>query len=159
LILSLFIEGKPQPAGSRTVGRRKDGSVFTRPASKGLPAWQKTVAEAVRTEVADVGIEQLGGPVRVELNFRLARPKSHFGSGRNSQTLRRIAPPLWHEQKPDADKLVRAVLDACTSAGIWKDDSQVAVIDVVKVWCQPGQPEGVAVRVSPLVSEIAPETL
>ena len=39
-----------------------------------------------------------------------------------------------HTKKPDLDKLLRAVLDACTTGGVWRDDSQVATIHARKVY-------------------------
>lgn len=36
--------------------------------------------------------------------------------------------------KPDADNYAKAVLDACTQAGVWDDDCQVAHLTVRKRW-------------------------
>lgn len=71
-----------------------------------------------------------GGPVTVYLSFDLPRPKAHYGTGRNSETLKPSA-PLLHTSKPDLDKLVRAVLDALTGVA-WRDDSQVCLVNARK---------------------------
>jgi Holliday junction resolvase RusA-like endonuclease len=40
----------------------------------------------------------------------------------------------YHAQKPDADNVGKAVLDALTDCGAWVDDSQVASLPVIKRW-------------------------
>ena len=66
----------------------------------------------------------LDGNFNVTLNFFFARPKSHFGTGKNCKALKTTS-PVQHTQKPDLDNLAKAVLDAITDLQIWKDDSQV----------------------------------
>jgi hypothetical protein len=45
---AFVVPGVPAPKGSRISGRRKDGSIFTRPASKGEHVWVEAVAKLVR---------------------------------------------------------------------------------------------------------------
>lgn len=40
--------------------------------------------------------------------------------------------------KPDVDNYAKAVLDAMTKAGVWKDDSQVAFLAIKKQWGDVG---------------------
>ena len=40
----------------------------------------------------------------------------------------------YHTQKPDADNITKAVLDALTDCGVWVDDAQVASCQVIKRW-------------------------
>lgn len=40
---------------------------------------------------------------------------------------------LPHTERPDVDNLVKAILDAMTRAGVWKDDAQVWLLTVSKV--------------------------
>ena len=44
----------------------------------------------------------------------------------------------YHSQKPDADNVVKAVLDALTDCEVWVDDSQVASCHVIKRWIGEG---------------------
>jgi Holliday junction resolvase RusA-like endonuclease len=75
------------------------------------------------------------GPVEVRLAFRMPRPKSHF----RSNGLLKPNAPKWVEKKPDLDNLEKAVLDALTNIGIWRDDSQVVRVTKSKQYCdQPG---------------------
>ncbi len=58
------------------------------------------------------------GPLRVSIDFFLPRPKRLY---------RKKDPPglILHTAKPDLDNLVKAVYDALTRVGMWRDDSQV----------------------------------
>ena len=44
--------------------------------------------------------------------------------------------PTWHVIAPDADKLIRCVADALTVAGVWADDSQMALMRGEKVYAE-----------------------
>lgn len=79
-------------------------------------------------------------PVRVECLFEFARPKAHYGTGRNAGKVKDSAPKR-HTQKPDVDKLARAILDGLTGVAI-HDDSQVEEIDCIKYWTT-GRPRAV----------------
>ena len=54
--------------------------------------------------------------------------------------------PVHHLQKPDTDKLIRAILDALTGI-IYKDDSQVDAIHVTKKWADTLEPAGVFIMI------------
>ena len=72
-------------------------------------------------------------PVRVRATFGFARPKSHYGTGRNAGELK-VSAPLLHAQMPDTDKLCRLVLDALTLARVVMDDAQVCLLIGEKRW-------------------------
>lgn len=69
-------------------------------------------------------------PVTVTMVCRFPRPKSHYGA-------KGVKPsaPFYHTQKPDAENLAKAVLDALTGI-CWKDDSQVVDLHVRKAWTE-----------------------
>jgi Holliday junction resolvase RusA-like endonuclease len=71
--------------------------------------------------------------------FVLARPRSHYGTGRNADRLRATA-PAWPCSRPDATKLLRAVEDALTGV-VWRDDGQVVVQTARKVYGWPERAE------------------
>lgn len=70
-------------------------------------------------------------PVRVELVFYFTRPKS----------VKRDYPSV----KPDIDKLCRTVLDAATGR-LFKDDSQVVILNARKEYTPHVAAEGVLIR-------------
>ena len=116
---------------------------FTRPGAR-AEAWQMT-ADFRRQLPA--GWTARTGPcaVRVELVYPLRKMDRAEG-----ETL------IPHDVKPDADNLVKSILDALTRARVWEDDGQVADLRVRKwrgrrprwavfVWFEASEP-------SPLVS-------
>ena len=68
------------------------------------------------------------GPVRVYINVWFSVPASWSRKKRDSHVFK------YHAQKPDADNVTKAVLDALTDCGAWLDDSQVASVQVIKRW-------------------------
>jgi Holliday junction resolvase RusA-like endonuclease len=106
--LSFFVEGVPVPQGSHSVFR---GRIVD--SNKGLTKWRQLVTKAAeearagRTFPADAEIYVL-------IDFYMPRGK----------TVTRRRPTT----RPDADKCIRAVLDALTHSGIYKDDGQVVSI-------------------------------
>lgn len=74
----------------------------------------------------------LDQPLKVILRFNFPRPKAHFGTGKNSGILK-VNAPLFHTARPDADNLIKFVLDALNSI-YWRDDSVIAELEVVKVY-------------------------
>lgn len=105
-----------------------------------LNAWTQAIFKA-----ADRACEGKATPghYHVNLEFNIARPKSHYGTGRNSERLRPTAPKFPTAKAGthggDVDKLARAVLDALTNI-IWLDDSQVVSMIAHKVYAprEPG---------------------
>lgn len=49
--------------------------------------------------------------------------------------------------KPDADNLIKAVMDAMTDDGWWHDDALVCALVVTKSYAAKEQPTGAAIRV------------
>ena len=68
------------------------------------------------------------GPVLVNINVWFGIPASWSRKKRTSHC------GLYHAQSPDADNVMKAVLDALTDCGVWVDDSQVASCQVIKRW-------------------------
>lgn len=67
--------------------------------------------------------EMIYGPVSVSIAFFMKRPKSHYGTGKNSNNIKQSA-PLKHISKPDIDNLQKMVYD-CLNRVAWVDDSCV----------------------------------
>lgn len=132
--LLIDVYGRPAPQGSKkSVGNNR----FIE-ASKYLPAWRKAVKEAAIAAVADSGWETLQGAVRLECVFYLERPA----------TIKLSARPL-PIKPPDISKLLRAVEDSLTDAGVWGDDSQVITAKATKFYADDRAP-GVIATISPL---------
>ena len=90
-----------------------------------LNKWRKAIAKAAREAWIAAGLHPIiTWGVNVEVVYWFRRPLSHYGTGRNAEILKQSAPEEYdHHQKPDRDKLDRAVNDAITAAGVvWADD-------------------------------------
>jgi Holliday junction resolvase RusA-like endonuclease len=155
--LTITVVGKPQPQGSVKAFvpthkggapvRRPDGSIVVNLTSDNpaLKQWRDRVSdEALRAgalePTPDVGFE-------VECTFFLERPKAHCGTGRNEGVVKDGA-PAYPVVRPDADKLLRAILDALTGR-VWADDAQVVVATARKRYASFMQSPGVMIVVRP----------
>ena len=114
--LKVFVPGHPAPQGSK----RHVGNGIMVESSKKVKPWRSDIRSALLNEQGDPRA-RFDGAVSVHLNFVMPRPVS---------TPKRRTPPAV--KKPDLDKLMRAVLDAIGSAGVWRDDSQVVTAMTTK---------------------------
>lgn len=130
------VHGKPVTQGDlKPFQNKKTGKIHTTHAnSSKLKPWRVNVGWAAREAWRS---EAVSGPVRVSVVFRLQRPKSHFGTGKNIAAVKPSA-PVEHTQVPDVDKLARAILDALTGV-IFEDDKQVCGLHLTKRWVEEGE--------------------
>lgn len=131
--------GIAQPQGSMKSFRAKSGIIITKSDNPRLKPWRQAVAAAA----IEAGLKALDGPVAVDITFYLPRPKGHFGA----RGLKASA-PAFPIVKPDADKVLRAVLDALTGVG-YRDDSQVVHAVSGKRYCDEGQAPSTLIAVHP----------
>lgn len=118
-------------------------------------AWKDQVrASCVEALALTTGVGSLpgDGPFLLGLEFRFARPKSHWRTGRYAGRLRDRA-PRFHTQKPDFDNLAKAATDALGAWKdlpplVWFDDAAVVGSYVVKSWAGRGERSGVRVVIS-----------
>ena len=132
--VTFFVDGKPEPQGSKTGYVVKGRAVIADKNPKALKPWRRAIADAATVAQIEAGdTDPLVGPVQVALVFVLERPK----------TVKREHPTV----RPDLDKLSRAVLDGLTTAGVYGDDSQVVGLVASKEY---GARAGVRVSVAML---------
>ena len=136
--------GTPTPQGSKTRmpnGAMVEGSSATQRAARA--DWRSSVAAGARIAADHFGC--LEGPLRLELTFRFAMPKSRKAAIRGSGW-------CWKTSAPDLDKLVRAVGDALKIGGLVRDDSLFVEIVASKeeVWADW---TGCVIRVEPLTRD------
>jgi crossover junction endodeoxyribonuclease RusA len=113
------VPGVPRPQGSkRAVHHARTGKIVLLEASSELRAWREDVT--MRARMALRREPTILGPVRLSVRFVLPRP----------QSVSRAYPAV----RPDLDKLVRAIGDALTAAGVYRDDSQICSLDAAKVY-------------------------
>lgn len=128
-VISFEVQGDPkgQPRPRAFARKFANGAVMARVYDPGTAeGWKAQIALAAKEHVP---FPPLTGPVRLDIEFRFKRPKSHF-----LKTGLRSDAPFFHIGKPDRDNLEKAVMDALTTLGMWKDDGQVCVGEVKKIY-------------------------
>lgn len=153
LRLHYWVAGTPVPQGSKRVWLGANKQVRMREdAGVRHTTWRWELANAARQAMSEaVVIDPIWEPVYVSLNFALHRPASHYGTGKNRQTVRPSAPD-YPAKVPDIDKLTRAVLDSMTSI-VWVDDAQVVRLHATKGFVHQWEEEGVYVNVATYIRE------
>lgn len=148
MTLAITVTGTPAPQGSHKgfLNPHTQRVVVTDDSKKTRP-WRQDVRAAALDALA--GRPPLDGPVEVTIAFAMPRPRYHFGTGRNASVLKPGA-PTYVEKKPDIDKLTRSTLDALTEARVFRDDAQVAALNVVKGYATDPQKPGAHITVAPL---------
>lgn len=151
--MKIRVYGKPEPQGSvsafavRKKGGGYTGKVTVTSDNKQVKPWRQAIIDECRATAVAGPVFGRGVPVAVDLTFWLARPKGHYGTGRNAEQVRDSA-PLYPVVKPDGDKLDRAVLDALTAAGIYHDDAQVIRRTSVKYYAFGDEAPGALIEVT-----------
>ena len=138
--IQFTVFGVAQPGGSKKAFpfRKPSGhfGVTVTDANAKVHDWKKTVAWTARENYSG---ELLVGPLRLTLNFFRPRPRSHYGSGKNAETVRQFA-PAYPVSRPDSTKLLRAVEDALSGV-LYFDDAQIIEQFVSKRWGMPARVE------------------
>lgn len=124
--ISFEAKGEPQPQPRPRAFKTPSGQVRVYdPAT--AEGWKSQIAMAAKPFVP---FPPWDGPVSVEVHFRFSRPKHHFKS---SGALKSDA-PYWRTGQKDLDNCLKAVMDAMTDIGFWKDDDQVVVINASRIY-------------------------
>jgi len=135
LIASEFISGEPkaQPrtrASSFGGGRAR---IYDPGTANG---WKNLIAQELKKHAGRC----VTCPIYVNMTFYFARPKSHFGTGKNANVLKKSA-PNYHIVKPDNDNLEKAVWDCLShksGIGLWQDDCQIVKNLTIKKYADDG---------------------
>lgn len=126
-MISFIVEGEPkaQPRPRAFTRKFSNGIVAARMYDAGTAeGWKGLIALAARPHKP---AEPLEGPLRVDVDFFFPRPK---------RLMRRADPdgPIPHTAKPDRDNCEKALTDALTQLGFWRDDAQVCAGEVRKFY-------------------------
>ncbi|WP_312811096.1 RusA family crossover junction endodeoxyribonuclease [Corynebacterium variabile] len=129
---TFHVAGVPAPQGSKNAYRR-GGRVVLVESSKKVKPWRAAVAQAAT--IAYLHAEPIDGPVTVEVEFILPRPKS---------LPKRITDMV---RKPDLDKLVRSTLDALSGIA-YVDDNRVTRIVATKTYAASPEDAGATITIT-----------
>lgn len=140
--VTITVYGTPAPQGSKRAFVAGGRAVIVDDNKPALRSWRQDVKAAA----LDTYAAMARCPVAVTVTFFLARPKGHYGTGRNAAVIRASA-PRRPAVKPDIDKLLRSTLDGLKEAGIYADDAQVVTITARKQYAEE-RPPGALISVS-----------
>ena len=139
--------GIPAPQGSK----RHVGHGIMIENSKRVKPWRQDVKEAALTHYDGEVIDQA---VEIEIIFIFVRPKSHFGTGKNSRKLKPSAPVFVTSKGiGDIDKLQRSTYDALSESSggnVLKDDSLIVQNRNSKRYCVAGENQGAKIIIRTL---------
>jgi len=135
--LTFFVAGTPGPQGSK---RHVGNGRMVESSAKVVP-WREAVRWTAYETARQQQWKQVEGAVSLSVYFNLAKPPS---------VAKR---KLWIHKRPDIDKLLRSTLDALTSAGVWRDDAQVAVLAAHKRYADNGAVGGAVITIAPLEAQ------
>ena len=136
--LTIDIEGLPIAQGSLVANGYGRGLRHSN--DKALKPWRYLVSQSIaqaRPKDWDPSL-----PVSVTATFRFPRPQGHYGTGKNSNTLKPSAPE-HHIVKPDLDKAQRSIGDAIEQSGLVRGDQQICSWNVAKRYCADNETPGV----------------
>lgn len=137
------VYGPPVPKGSmRCIGGKGRRHQLIDDKRDRLAPWEAALTRGAAALARHLtGQAPLTGPVRVDVTFTLARPR----------TVSRAQPTT--RNTGDVDKLSRALLDALTAGGVWGDDSQATELTARKRYAgTPGALDrpGAVIHITPL---------
>jgi len=128
-VVAFDVRGTPATAGSkRAFVNKTTGKPFITDDCKRGKEWRATVRATASQNFPFSSL--IVEPLVLHVEFRLRRPKSHYGTGKNAGQLKASA-PVYPTSKPDTTKLLRAIEDALTHV-VWRDDAQVIAQIVTK---------------------------
>lgn len=150
--LTFSMSGAPRGQGRpRATAARGYASIYKDPKSR---KYEDSVAVVARDVMA--GRAPLEGPLSVSLRFRMPIPASAPKRTKTAMAAGEIA----HTSKPDADNLVKAMLDGMSSHSkdpktkiVFLDDAQVVRLFATKIYAER---PGVDVRVEAFMPQAQP---
>ena len=124
--ITFYVSGVPAPGGSKKhIGNGRMIDMCKRNST-----WRHDVGWAAK--LAMDGAPFMDGPLCMQIQFRMPRPKHHFRTGKHAGKLKDDAPD-WHTCKPDDTKLTRSTEDAMTNI-VWADDATIARQEIEKIY-------------------------
>jgi Holliday junction resolvase RusA-like endonuclease len=124
----------PQPRPRATI-RGKHAGVYDPGTATG---WKSQIAIAARAYIPKTPID---APVKLDISFVFPRP---------GRLLRKkdLDGRILHTARPDRDNLEKAVMDALTAIGMWRDDALVCDGSPRKFYAAKGELSGAFIQIS-----------
>ena len=130
--MGIEIDIKGNPVAQKRHRHTRTGHVYD-PSSKDKTLWKSLLGRYAMSK-------PLKDELVVLLRFTVARPKSHYRTGKNKHLIKDSAPKK-HIQRPDIDNFVKFYLDVLQDMGMYENDSQITTIIAEKKWGKHGRVE------------------
>ena len=142
-MITFKVLGTPKPQSRpKAFSRGKFTSVYSP-----VTAWRNDVKYAANKLFEDQG--KIVGAMIVEIEYYFKRPDSHYGTGKNSDIVKKSSPKRM-VKRPDLDNLNKAVLDAMQDSGLIGDDSAVVRLISTKHYVFKDYVEGARIKINPI---------
>ena len=149
--IEIRVWGIPAPQGSKSVRGYVAGRAILGESSKAVAPWRVDVRAATQNQHTGAVID---APVSICCTFLFARPKGHYGSGKNADRLKPSAPKhLTSVRHGDLDKLLRSTFDGLSQSaggGLITDDSLIVEVMANKRYVEDGELPGAYLTVTKL---------
>lgn len=140
--IEITVPGEPK-GKARPRFNRQTGQVFT-------PTASMRAEHRIQIEWIAIGRPTVQGPLRIEIEMILQRPKGHFRTNGELSTAGLRLP--WPVKKPDWDNVAKLVGDSLNTLA-YRDDAQIVDARTIKRWAQSGQQECTRIRIWELEDE------
>ncbi len=135
-MIQFFVEGTPKAQPRHRQGKF---GAYTPDSVKG---WRELIWIEARKHVPS---EPHRGGVIMAVTYYFQRPKNHFRT--NGEVKPRFQSDS-HLGKPDADNLIKSLKDELQQIGMYRNDSQVYELHIVKLWTALHARSGMNVQIS-----------
>lgn len=123
----ISINAEPCPCPRPRVGRW--GAYYPAKYSK----WKASFSTVLRRVIEEEGIKKFTGPIEVRIVVSATRPRTS----------------KLEQPRPDVDNYAKSVLDASNKI-LWDDDSQIAHLQISKLWTPTQCPPQIIIYVKPV---------
>lgn len=149
-VYSFWVSGipkaQPRPrAFARKFGDKFQARVYDAGTAEG---WKGCIALAARQHMPPAPLDV---PLRLDVDFYFPRPKCLMRKKDPEGVIR-------HVQKPDRDNLDKAVADAMTAIGFWRDDCLICEGEIRKFFVSKTGTPGAKITITRLAEAVPVQT-
>ena len=132
--MKIKLEFDVKPMAKQSFRTTRTGNKYLDPS---VIKYRKAIRNMAIAQMRNQKAEKIEGAVNMNIVYAFRRPQSLSKKERNEIDGGKTVPKTT---KPDIDNLTKAILDALNGI-VWKDDAQVAQINIQKIWSAKDQIE------------------
>lgn len=132
--MKIKLEFDVKPMAKQSFRTTRSGQKYLDPS---VIKYRKAIRNMAIAQMRNQKAEKIEGAVNMNIIYAFRRPQSLSKKERSEIDGGKTVPKTT---KPDIDNLTKAILDALNGI-VWKDDAQVAQINIQKIWSAKDQIE------------------